>query len=135
MAKKLSLSRSRFYELLNQGIFPKPVNCSGSNHKFYTRELQKQCMQVKQTGIGINGKPVLFYLPRKSKALKKKCVEDPNLDYFTSRLFGLLESLGTSLKKSQLRDILIRMYPDGLPQWPIDPVELRKIFNYTGGRG
>jgi predicted DNA-binding transcriptional regulator AlpA len=49
MARKLALSRSRFYELLNKGIFPEPVNCSGSSHKFYTLDLQQQCLQVNPT--------------------------------------------------------------------------------------
>jgi predicted DNA-binding transcriptional regulator AlpA len=133
MAKKLILSRSRFYDLLNQGVFPKPVNCPGSNHLFYTLELQQQCLQVKQTGIGINGKPVLFYSPRKHKAGKNKCAEDTNPDYFAMRLLGLLKNMGATLKISQLRAILKRMYPDGFPEWPIDQTELRKIFNHAGG--
>jgi predicted DNA-binding transcriptional regulator AlpA len=133
MAKKLILSRSRFYDLLNQGVFPKAVNCHGSNHLFYTLELQQQCLQVKQTGIGVNGQPVLFYLPRKHKVGKNKWADDTNPDYFAMRLFGVLKNMGATLKISQLRTILKRMYPDGLPKWPIGQVELRKIFNYAGG--
>jgi len=133
MAKKLILSRSRFYDLLNQGVFPKAVNCPGSNHLFYTLELQQQCLQVKQTGIGISGRPVLFYMPRNRKIGKNKCAEDTSPDYFAMRLFGLLKNMGATSKKSQLRAILKRMYPDGLPKWPIDQAELRKIFNYAGG--
>jgi hypothetical protein len=90
-------------------------------------------LQVKQTGIGRNGKPVLFYLPRKHKAGKNKCADDTNPDYFAMRLFGLLKNMGATLKKSQLRAISKRVYPDGLPKWPIDQTELRKIFNYAGG--
>jgi len=133
MAKKLILSRSRFYDLLNQSVLPRPVHCPGTNHLFYTLELQQQCLQVKQTGIGVNGQPVLFYLPRKHKAAGKKYADDINPDYFTIRLFGLLKNMGASLRKLQLRTILKRMYPNGLPEWPIDQAELKKIFNYAGG--
>ena len=133
MAKKLILSRSRFYDLLNQGVLPRPVNCPGTNHLFYTLELQQQCLQVKQTGIGVNGQPVLFYLPRKHKAARKKCADDINPDYFTMRLFGLLKNMGAALSKSQLRTTLKKMYPNGLPEWPIDQAELKKIFNYARG--
>jgi hypothetical protein len=81
----------------------------------------------------MNGNPVLFYLPRKYKAAGKKYAEDTNIDDCTTRLFGLLKNMGTTLKISQVRTILNKMYPDALPTWPIDQVELRKIFNYVGG--
>jgi predicted DNA-binding transcriptional regulator AlpA len=134
MAKKLNLSRSRFYDLKNQGVFPEPINCPGSNHLFYTLELQQQCLQVKQTGMGINGQPVLFYLPRKHKPGKNKPTEDTTTDYFTIRLFGLLKNMGATISKSQLRTILKRIYPNGFPEWPIEQVELKKILNYAGGK-
>ncbi len=134
MARKLALSRSRFYDLIKQGVFPRSVNCPGTNHLFYTFKLQQQCLQVKQTGIGVNGQPVLFYLPRKHKVARKKCTDDTKPDYFDMRLFGLLKNMGATLRKSQLRTILKRMYPNGLPEWPIDQAELTKIFNNTGGK-
>ena len=133
MAQKLFLSRSRFYDLLNLGVLPRPVHCPGTDHLFYTLELQQQCLRVKQTGIGVNGQPVLFYLPRKHKAAGKKYADNISPDCFTIRLFGLLKSMGATLKKSQLRYILKKMYPDGLPEWPIDQAELKNIFNSAGG--
>ena len=134
MAKKLILSRSRFYDLLNQGVLPRPVNCPGTDHLFYTLELQQQCLQVKQTGIGVNGQPVMFYLPRKHKVAGESCAGDANLDYFAMKLFGLLKNMGATLRKSQLRTILKRTYPNGLPEWPIGQAELKKIFNHAGGK-
>jgi hypothetical protein len=108
-----------------------PVNCPGTNHLFYTLDLQQQCLQVKQTGIGVNGQPILFYLPRKHRVGKAKRTDDTKPDYFDMRLFGLLKNMGATLSKSQLRTILKRMYPDGLPEWPIDQAELKKIYNYA----
>ena len=131
MARKLALSRSRFYDLLKQGVFPGPVSCPGSNHLFYTLELQQQCLQVKQTGIGVNGKPVLFYLPRKHNGGRN--ADNTNPDYFAMRLFGLLKIMGATLNKSRLRAILTTMYPHGFPNWPINQAELKRIFNYAGG--
>ncbi len=134
MARKLALSRSRFYDLVKQGVFPRPVNCPDTSHLFYTLELQQQCLQVKQTGIGINGKPVLFYTSRKRSTGRKKSADDIDHDYFAMNLFGILKNMGKTLSKSQLRDILKAMYPNGLPEWPIDQVELKKIFNFVGGK-
>jgi len=115
-------------------VLPRPVNCPGTNHLFYTLELQQQCLQVKQTGIGVNGQPVMFYLPRKHKVAGESCAGDANLDYFAMKLFGLLKNMGATLRKSQLRTILKRVYPNGLPEWPIDQAELKKIFNHAGGK-
>jgi hypothetical protein len=133
MAKKLSLSRSRFYDLLDKGIFPKAVNCPDTDHKFYTLELQQQCFEVKQTGIGVNGQPVLFYLPRKHRTGREKLDEDAGLDCFSMKLFGLLKNMGANLGRTQLRAILKTMYPDGVPEWPVNQEDLKKILNYSRG--
>jgi hypothetical protein len=130
MARKLALSRSRFYELMKEGVFPRPTHCPDTDHLFYTLELQQQCLQVKQTGIGINGKPVLFYTPRECGTGRKKSAEDINHDCFVMKLFGLLKNMGKRLSKSQLRAILKAMYPNGLPKWPIGQAELKKNLQF-----
>jgi phage antirepressor YoqD-like protein len=64
-AKLLNLSRSRIYQLIDSGILPKPILCEICNRPYYTKALQKKCLQIKETNIGNNGKPILFYTPRK----------------------------------------------------------------------
>jgi len=89
-------------------------------------------MQVKQTGIGVNGQPVLFYLPRKHKAARERPANDTNLDYFTMKLFGLLKNIGATLSKKRLRTILKTKYPNGYPGWPIAQTELTKFSMNVG---
>ncbi len=37
---RLKLSRARFYQLQNRGVFPKPDRCGRSNRPFYTPDIR-----------------------------------------------------------------------------------------------
>src|SRR3974377_1539779 len=60
MADLCQLSRSRFYDLIEAGVFPKPVQHPSSKRPMYDRKLQEKCLEIRETGIGMNGQPVLF---------------------------------------------------------------------------
>ena len=64
MARRLTLSRGRFYELIREGAFPQPCYCVHSRRALYPIELQQQCLAVRETNIGANGRYVLFYQQR-----------------------------------------------------------------------
>jgi hypothetical protein len=57
----VGLSRSRFHQLLQSGVFPKPAIDPESKRPFYDSEGQAVCLQVRQRNCGVNGKRVLFY--------------------------------------------------------------------------
>lgn len=61
MARMVGLSRSRFHQLLQSGVFPKPSIDPESKRPFYDSDGQAVCLQVRQRNCGINGKRVLFY--------------------------------------------------------------------------
>lgn len=61
MARMVGLSRSRFHQLLQSGVFPKPSVDPESKRPFYDSEGQAVCLQVRQGNCGVNGKRVLFY--------------------------------------------------------------------------
>jgi hypothetical protein len=61
MAKAIGLSRSRFYELVQRGVFPLPLYALSSKRPFYTAEAQQAIHAVRQTGLGVNGEYVIFY--------------------------------------------------------------------------
>src|ERR1700722_15140195 len=79
MAELCRLSRSRFYDLIEAGVFPKPVLHPSSNRPMYDRDMQEKCLEIRGTGIGANGLPVLFNrkpkkglpLPGRHSALEK----------------------------------------------------------------
>src|SRR5262245_26195525 len=60
MAELCQLSRSRFYDLMETGVFPKPVRHPSSKRPMYDRGLQEKCLEIRASGIGANGLPVHF---------------------------------------------------------------------------
>jgi len=60
LAKKLDLSRARFYQLQKKGVFPVPVYCTRTKRPFYSSALQQKCINIRKTGIGFDGRPVIF---------------------------------------------------------------------------
>ncbi len=61
MARMVGLSRSRFHQLLQSGVFPKPAVDPESKRPFYDSEGQATCLRVRQTNQGVNGQRVMFY--------------------------------------------------------------------------
>jgi hypothetical protein len=61
MARMVGLSRSRFHQLLQSGVFPKPAVDPESKRPFYDSEGQAVCLHVRQRNCGVNGKRILFY--------------------------------------------------------------------------
>ena len=66
LAKNLDMSRARFYQLQKVGVFPEPVYCVYTKRPFYTMGLQEKCLEIRETGIGHNGRPIIFYSKRGS---------------------------------------------------------------------
>jgi len=71
MAKLVGLSRQRFNQLVKEGVFPTADRDEGSGRPFYNAEKQQQCLLVRQTNTGINGKPTLFYSKRRDSGTKR----------------------------------------------------------------
>ena len=64
MAKMVGLSRARFYELMEAGVFPRPERHAESGRPFFSEEQQKVVLGVRLRNRGVNGKAVLFYARR-----------------------------------------------------------------------
>jgi len=64
VARMLGLSRSRFYQLMSEGVFPPPSRNEETGRPFYNREQQETCVRVRSTNCGLNGRPILFYARR-----------------------------------------------------------------------
>ncbi len=64
MARRLTLSRGRFYELVREGVFPAPCYCLHTRRALYPADLVQQCLLIRQTNMGANDRYVLFYRHR-----------------------------------------------------------------------
>jgi len=123
MAKKLGLSRARFYQLQKMGVFPRPVYCTRTKRPFYPLDLQQQCIRTRKTGIGHNGQPLVFYSLRKDKS---QCW--PHLDY--KQLTDILRQMGLNVKLNTVSNSVKDLYPKGLPSHTDEGTVIRDLFRY-----
>jgi hypothetical protein len=123
--KLVNLSRARFYQLLEQGIFPQPLYHIRTKRPYYDTDLQKKLLEIRDTCVGDNGDLVLFYSPRKTKSTstpKKKKV-DPMI----KELAEILNSMGLETTTNRVKQGLAEIYPDGIGS--VDQgVVIRELF-------
>jgi hypothetical protein len=128
MAELCQLSRSRFYDLIDAGVFPSPTQHPSSQRPMYDRALQEKCLEIRATGIGANGQPVLFNRKgRKTKQprAKRKPVVEPQRDH--ADLLDALKGLGLATTSQAIAEAVAALYPDGLAGQDQGDV-IRKVF-------
>ena len=131
MARQLSLSRSRLYQLIEQGIFPSPIYDVQTRRPFFNEEMQAACLEVRRRNCGINGKPILFYCPRhplgsQSKPIKKVKVEPKPKSQYADLLDGL-RGLGLEVTAAVVDPIVKELFPQGIQNLESGEV-IRKVF-------
>jgi hypothetical protein len=126
MAELCQLSRSRFYDLMRAGAFPKPVRHPSSKRPIFDRQLMEQCLEIRQTGIGANGLPVLFNRKKKGppKPPRKPAPEKPP-DH--ADLLSALKGLGLNSTPQAVADALAQLFPTGYAGLDQGEV-IRKVF-------
>ncbi len=138
MARNIGLSRARFYELIGEGVFPSPSRNPETKRPFFDRQQQEQCLLIRKTNQGANGRAVLFYgrrleiapLPRRAASKKKKPARPRDNDTVGARSDALIDELRQGLRQLGLaeitpavvREALVDVYPDGHGQ--VDRSEL-----------
>ena len=126
IAQMVQLSRARFYQLLEQGFFPKPLHDERSKRPYYNLELQQKILECRQSGIGVDGSFMLFYSPRKNGTasnVRKK------IDPVVKELVETLESMGLDITVKQVQQGLTEIYPDGT-NGEGQGVIIRELFRY-----
>lgn len=131
MARMVNLSRARFYQLMNEGVFPQPVYSVANRRPFFDEELQKTCLEVRWTNCGINGQPVLFYatrhpLPQQNKRpAKRKAKPKPAKEY--SELIDSLSCLGLTATTEQVEAAMKQCFPEGIQELDTGQI-VRTVF-------
>src|SRR5581483_6669144 len=72
MARMVGLSRQRFHQLMQAGVFPQPHRNEANGRPFFDEPTQQQCLEVRRRNCGVNGQVVLFYTRRQTTPLKPK---------------------------------------------------------------
>lgn len=124
MAGTLGLSRARFYQCLKTGVFPMPVYCIRTRRPFYSLDMQTRCMEIRRTGIGFNGQPVLFNKTR------QKDNSPSQIDRKYKELASMLKGMGLKVTPVKVKDALAVLYPHGLANGSDEALVMRDIFRY-----
>lgn len=133
MARLLNMSRSRFYQLISQGILLPPIYSLSSKRPYYTSEMAQRNIEVKKNNTGINGEVIIFYSAKKKvvrtvnrlKTSKKEIKTNKHKD-----LIEGLESLGmTDIKSSDIEKAIADCFPDGTKDVDQDEI-LTTIFRH-----
>ena len=127
ISKMLQLSRARFYQLLEIGFFPKPKYDDRSKRPYYDLALQQKCLECRQSGIGVDGSFMLFYLPRQKETVShiRKKKEDPVIKEFAE----ILDSMGLETAFNEVQKALNVLYPNGTGELE-QGVVVRELFRY-----
>ena len=135
MAKLLGLSRSRLYQLTDQGVLLKPVYLLANQRPVYTREMAVCNLGVKQSNVGINGEIVMFYSARIStktsaKKMITKPVENTTPTSKHTDLIEALEALGLeNITANQIDSAILKCFPEGTENISEDEI-LREVFRH-----
>jgi hypothetical protein len=128
MAAALDLSRARFYQLLDAQILPQPVYDLRTHRPIYPQDLQEKCLAVRQTGIGSNGRYMLFYTSRKNtgsspkKSASKKVSKNQDIR-------EALTTMGLDVSAEQVSKAVADVFPDGIENRDQGLV-LRELFRH-----
>ena len=119
MARMVGLSRARFYELVEAGVFPTPLYDVSTRRPLYDEKLQETCLMVRRRNCGVNGRPVLFYARghrATTPAVKpsKPPVAKPKPSAAHTDLIDGLGALGLSVNSAQVNEAVAALYPTGV---------------------
>lgn len=120
VARKLRLSRARFYQLMNDGVFPPPAYCPWTRKPMYPSRLLEACIRTRNTGIGFNGQAVRFYAPRRTQ----------NPDSEHTRIAAILREIGVAATPAQVKAALRRIKSPTTGESHADAETIRALLQY-----
>lgn len=137
MAELLQLSRSRLYQLIEQGVLLKPVYLISNKRPVYTKEMAVRNLKVKHDNVGINGQIVMFYSARPTvrTGRAKRATTQPSQPPVESSnkhsdLIEALEALGLEdVTASRIDSTIVQCFPDGTENISEDEI-LREVFRH-----
>jgi hypothetical protein len=117
MSRMVGLSRTRFHQLVKEGVFPSPIYSIHTKHPFFTEEMQAVCLEVRRRNCGIDGRAVLFYARRfgtpNPKPAKKKATPVKANGQFNELVEGV-RCLGlTTVTTAQVESAVRKCFPNG----------------------
>ena len=109
----VGLSRAQFYNLQRDNVFPPAQIDKRTGRRYFTLEQQKDCYNIRSSGITHTGEFYLFYAPRSSNQSSPQKKTALKADSKTVELTETLKQMGLEVKPEQVSDALKSMYPEG----------------------
>lgn len=118
VARRLGLSRQRFWQLRRDGVFPQPQHDEETGRPYYTEEQFNVCADLRKRNVGLNGRVVLFYSARTSVTSpgpkKRKSQSKSNANNKHQTIIDSLKALGLpGITDGQVEDALKKLFPTG----------------------
>ena len=130
MIRMLSLSRARFYQLIDKNIFPPPLYDLRTHRPFSTDELQQICLDIRESNIGYNGSYVLFYSPRKNSAVVKSSKSSTSVNDPVFELTETLKKMKLDVDVQKVKKAMDELYPNGTDDVKDQGVMIRDLFRF-----
>jgi hypothetical protein len=118
----MGVSRSRYYQLLSDGIILPPIYSLESKRGYFTREMAEKNVSVIRNNVGLNGKVCLFYNTNRragsspQKSAKRKQLQHtsiPEKNQYLDVIEGLTCLGLQGVKSSEVASIINKLYPNG----------------------
>lgn len=130
LCRLLKISRSQFYLQVRRKIFHAPLRLTTTGRPFFTPTMVDDILNVRETGIGVNGEYVLFY-ERRAEA-PKSSRKMPTRDH--AELIEGLGQLGLQkLTDEKVEEALNAVFPNG-SEGKDSSVVLRMVFRHLKSR-
>jgi hypothetical protein len=117
MARMVGLSRQRFHQLVQCGVFPQPQRDEASGRPYYDEPTQHVCLEVRRRNCGVNGHIVLFYARRHPATPTKQKPPMPKLEVQGKDMAALVDGLNalglTTATAAQVQRVTEELYPKG----------------------
>ncbi|AQT68702.1 hypothetical protein STSP2_01874 [Anaerohalosphaera lusitana] len=111
-AKLLGFSRARFYELLDQGVFPRPFRDPANNRPYYDNELVQKCQAIKETCVDIEGRPVVFYKNKKTTTSEDSKDAKKELSNRHTEIYHIVKAMGVECSYAQFAEVCNQLLPN-----------------------
>ena len=102
-----------------------PIYDIRTKRPFYDVHLQQICHEVRATGIGFNGRYILFYSPRKNSS--DKPVKKSNSKH--RELVMTLNNMDLSVNHGEVAQAVKELYPQGYDEKDTGTV-IRELFRF-----
>ena len=132
MSEMVGLSKSRFYTLMDEGVFPKPVQNTATKRPVFDFDTQKKVLSVRRTGIAADGRLVLFNRKLRKATQSRNTVPD-STEF--AELTDALKSLGLTTTNDAVAQAVADLYSDGDWKEADQGEVIRQVFLHIQSTG